>query len=89
MSKFYNIDLSKFPYEKVTYTGQYGPFDYLVIPKGEYNGDLVGKVHDMPMLLSEWWGFYRSRYAMVNKNEGAEFINLPIITRQECWDFGL
>lgn len=98
MSKFYNIDLTQFPYKKETYTGKFGPFDYLVVPWKEYNWELVEKVHDMPLLLSEWRQFYAVRFEMVNgfgdynllhHRPIPDFINLPIITRQECWECGL
>jgi len=75
-------------YPSETYTGQFGPYDYLVVPTSEYNLELVAKVHELPFLLSEWSEFYRSRFARINKVKG-EFVNLPIITRKECWDMGL
>lgn len=81
-------------YPRETYTGQYGPFDYLIVPKSEYSNDLVAKVHSLSFLLSEWSEFYRCRFKMVNEVEWAhevngDFIKLPIITEKECWELGL
>jgi hypothetical protein len=81
-------------YIKETYTGQYGPFDYLIVPKAEYSSELVAKVHGLPFLLSEWSEFHRCRFKMVNGVNWAhevkgDFIKLPIITEKECWELGL
>jgi hypothetical protein len=81
-------------YIRETYTGQYGPFDYLLIPREEYSSELVAKVHNLPILLSEWSSFYRARFKMVNSvswphEVKGDFIKLPIITEKECWDLGL
>lgn len=78
-------------YEKKRYINGIKSFDYLVVPKSEYNYELICKVHNLPFLLSEWRSFYSDRFLMVNNIEDRDnnFINLPIITEQECWNLGL
>ena len=84
-------------YTKETYTGKYGPFDYYLVPKAEYNRKLVAKLHELPILLSEWSEFYGCRFAMVNEFKehevgrifAPEFVKVPIITWEECGRFGL
>lgn len=81
-------------YPRETYTGKFGPFDYLIVPKKEYSNELVAKVHNLPFLLSEWRGFYDSRFARVNNvswphEVKGDFVKLPIITEKECWEMGL
>jgi hypothetical protein len=81
-------------YIRETYTGEYGPFDYLLILRNEYSNELVAKVHKLPFLLSEWSEFYRCRFKMVNgvnwpDEVKGEFVKLPIITNKECLELGL
>ncbi len=84
-------------YPRETYTGEYGPYDYLIIPKAEYNRKLVAEVHDLPLLFSEWSQFYSTRFNRINlveewntnAKDAPKFINLPIITEKECRDMGL
>lgn len=88
------MEISTFGFEKNTYTGKFGPFDYLVVPKLEYTNKLVADVHGLPFSLSEWRDFYRCRFKMVNgvgdpEDVPGNFVNLPVITAEECHKLGL
>lgn len=83
-------------FQRKTYNSGIKSFDYLIVPKSEYNYKLICEVHNLPFLLGEWQSFYSNRFYAVNgfskmdiENQNVEFIKLPIITERECLDFGL
>jgi hypothetical protein len=81
-------------YKRSIYTGQYGPYDYITVPSKEYTRELILELHKLPNAYSEWWSFYNTRFFRCNgfpEHLSVQHleINVPIITREEMFNFGL
>jgi hypothetical protein len=71
-------------------------FWYVERPLNQVTGKTILALHDMPVAFSEWWDFWAMRYEKLNKiphspdvSDEKLIVKVPLITDQECFNFGL
>lgn len=72
---------------------------YLEVPAeklwGERGGEYITQTHHLPMAFSEWWSFWKIRFSNMNGGklpinfQPTDIVKFPLITDQECFDYGL
>jgi hypothetical protein len=81
-------------FERHTFKDNLGTFDYVTVPSKDYGYQTVLEVNDLKLALGEWMTFYHKRFARCNTVSPLETnkvtsVNVPIITRDEMFKFGL